>query len=578
QKTSEFFEEPLERRPADVPYPSGETQEEYGYEQESPEEEGEKSPNLAKKIAMGIAGATIGGAALAYGKISEKFGKGDDEKEGPQHVEEFHKEPGHFEETSTREQRDISPSDETKSHFYEEKHTKEIAPESHEEADSDVEMKDDFAPDSLVSSTYAIEEHAEGIVKDVLEQIEAENIMEMSQDSLNPPEPSSSHPMAQIVDEAEQDEGGVLEEVEFEDSLNVDRGEGSFLGVRDDLPLHRPSSPVPPAYVSEARDADEKMEVDSLNGDEGSSGNGSTIDVSKKKKTVSCDNVSESSLQEFERLEREIRDQVGSPGSQEELEKAAGSVSQTGSISSLVEFENIEKEIKEALAQTGGAEELMMLSDIREESEVEEMSIREDDEEEDDSLSENRLPQPGERRQSHYPVETMVTSTDSLEAVRQEQHPNLLETSTDSLESRSRHTLSPNQNEHDEFTRRQTDQDSLLEGVSQSNPSQETQMLSGDTVATYQEYQEDEDDKDSLTELLDSYPTTVTTFETVQQKDDGSTETITRRVLTRVTDPVHNRVRFTGTENEQRLQNLPVDHVVETVDEEGNVTSTRRIH
>ncbi|KAE9546427.1 hypothetical protein FO519_010361, partial [Halicephalobus sp. NKZ332] len=32
QKTSEFFEEPLERRPADVPYPSGETQEEYGYE------------------------------------------------------------------------------------------------------------------------------------------------------------------------------------------------------------------------------------------------------------------------------------------------------------------------------------------------------------------------------------------------------------------------------------------------------------------------------------------------------------------------------------------------------------------
>lgn len=70
--------------------------------------------------------------------------------------------------------------------------------------------------------------------------------------------------------------------------------------------------------------------------------------------------------------------------------------------------------------------------------------------------------------------------------------------------------------------------------------------MSADTDTTFQEYQEDEGDKDSLDGVVQSYPTTLTTFETIQTKEDGTTETITRRVLTRVTDPVHSRVRFTG--------------------------------
>uniref|UniRef100_A0AC35F863 Uncharacterized protein n=1 Tax=Panagrolaimus sp. PS1159 TaxID=55785 RepID=A0AC35F863_9BILA len=300
-------------------------------------------------------------------------------------------------------------------------------------------------------------------------------------------------------------------------------------------------------------------------------------DASKKKKHTSYDNVSESSLQEFERLEYELQERVGDSPTSENAEYEKVVESQTGSISSLIEFENIEREVREsAMAAAATAEEVMMLSDIREESEIEEMSVREDDEDEEDSLSETKPPQIGhDERQSHYPVETMLTSTDSLEAVNRQ--PILLETSTDSLEPRQIYSYSPNQNEHDEYTSHQTDQDSLLEGVSQSNLSQETQMLSGDTVATYQEYQDDDDDddKDSLTDVISSYPTTLTTFETVQRKDDGSVETISRRVMTRVTDPVHSRVKFTGTEDENRLHNIPVDHPVETVDEEGNVTTTQ---
>ncbi|KAE9547436.1 hypothetical protein FO519_009352, partial [Halicephalobus sp. NKZ332] len=148
QKTSEFFEEPLERRPADVPYPSGETQEEYGYEQESPEEEGEKSPNLAKKIAMGIAGATIGGAALAYGKISEKFGKGDEEEEKDL--------PPSYEQ-SERESVSSQPqhTEETKTSHYEEEHIPE-SPIQKEEHDYSTERSE---RESVSSQPQHVEEH-----------------------------------------------------------------------------------------------------------------------------------------------------------------------------------------------------------------------------------------------------------------------------------------------------------------------------------------------------------------------------------------------------------------------------------
>uniref|UniRef100_A0AC34FF40 Uncharacterized protein n=1 Tax=Panagrolaimus sp. ES5 TaxID=591445 RepID=A0AC34FF40_9BILA len=432
--------------------------------------------------------------------------------------------------------------------------------------------------DSLTTSTHKIEEHAEELVRDVLEQIENENLMEMSMDSLNLHEEGRGIPRI-----AEDQRDTELEDMDMEDSLNTGEqalSSGTMLGVQQDIPAFRPSSPVPPAFgkvedVEQEQVVDEQMDVDSLNGESGSSGEASVVDASKKKKHTSYDNVSESSLQEFERLEFELREHAGESPTSENAEYEKVVESQTGSISSLIEFENIEREVREnTLAQVATAEEVMMLSDIREESEIEEMSVREDDEEE-DSLSESKPPQIGhDERQSHYPAETMLTSTDSLEAVTRQ--PLILETSTDSLELRQNYNYSPNQNEHDEFTAHQTDQDSLLEGVSQSNLSQETQMLSGDTVATYQEYQdEDDDDKDSLTDVIASYPTTLTTFETVQRKDDGSVETISRRVMTRVTDPVHSRVRFTGTEDERRLHSIPVDHPVETVDEEGNVTTTQ---
>uniref|UniRef100_A0A914YT93 Uncharacterized protein n=1 Tax=Panagrolaimus superbus TaxID=310955 RepID=A0A914YT93_9BILA len=439
----------------------------------------------------------------------------------------------------------------------------------------EIEITSEFS----TPSTHKIEKHAEELVRDVLEQIESESLMEMSLDSLNLQEERSAIPQI-----AEDEREAELEDMDMEDSLNTGEqaiSSGQLLGVQQDIPAFRPSSPVPPAFgkvedAEEEQTADEQMEVDSLNGESGSSGEASVVDASKKKKHTSYDNVSESSLQEFERLEFELREHVNESPTSENAEYEKVVESQTGSISSLIEFENIEREVREnTLAHVATAEEVMMLSDIREESEIEEMSVREDDEEE-DSLSESKPPQIGhDERQSHYPAETMLTSTDSLEAVTRQ--PLLLETSTDSLELRQSYNYSPNQNEHDEYTSHQTDQDSLLEGVSQSNLSQETQMLSGDTVATYQEYQDedDDDDKDSLTDVIDSYPTTLTTFETVQRKDDGSVETISRRVMTRVTDPVHSRVRFTGTEDERRLHNIPVDHPVETVDEEGNVTTTQ---
>jgi hypothetical protein len=104
-------------------------------------------------------------------------------------------------------------------------------------------------------------------------------------------------------------------------------------------------------------------------------------------------------------------------------------------------------------------------------------------------------------------------------------------------------------------------------------------MLSGDTVGTYQEYHEEERDslEGDMDHVLGSYPTTLTTFETVQLKDDGTEERISRRVLTRVRDPVMSHVQFTGTENEQIVMDALArgdEQQYETVDAEGNVTRT----
>jgi hypothetical protein len=106
--------------------------------------------------------------------------------------------------------------------------------------------------------------------------------------------------------------------------------------------------------------------------------------------------------------------------------------------------------------------ELMILSDIREESEVEEMSVHEDDENP-DSLNEARV----------IGQEQMLTSIDSLEpgsAYAQAHH---MDTSVDSLEP----TL----------IQAHAD-DSLLEGASHHDiQSQDTQAgLSNDTAATFQ--------------------------------------------------------------------------------------------
>ncbi|EFO91081.1 hypothetical protein CRE_20644 [Caenorhabditis remanei] len=119
-------------------------------------------------------------------------------------------------------------------------------------------------------------------------------------------------------------------------------------------------------------------------------------------------------------------------------------------------------------------------------------------------------------------------------------------------------------------------QDSLLEGASQGIESTQSThgLLSGDTMGTLVT----DDDRDSLdgevSNMLQSYPTTLTTFQTTVVGPDGSLQTISRRVETRVTDPLVSHVTFTGTESQERLDQLPDDEQFETVDTEGNVTRT----
>ncbi|VDN59031.1 unnamed protein product [Dracunculus medinensis] len=337
---------------------------------------------------------------------------------------------------------------------------------------------------------------------------------------------------------------------------------------------------------------EEPEEIDSLNGRSGSSSNGQTIDsiIMAKYKHISSDNVSETSLQEFERIERDVMNKGESSLSGSEMELYIASKLKTttnGSTSSLAEFERLEREVSEISPQ----EEIMILSDIREESEIEsEMSTQDDDDDESDSIPEVKsIPV----RDDTLVITPIASPTDSIEKDFVNVIPELLETSTDSLELCSSSMIShfipidkhlstdyeiidkTRENLHDSLENIMQDKDSVLEGASsQEMASQDTQLvLSGDT---YQEYQDE--DKDSLVgdmdTMLGEYPTTLTTYETVQLKEDGSVEKIYRQVLTRVRDPIISHVQFTGTENEQRLRELVREEEYETMDSEGNVTRT----
>ncbi|KAI1724890.1 hypothetical protein Ddc_06161 [Ditylenchus destructor] len=377
----------------------------------------------------------------------------------------------------------------------------------------------------------------------------------------------------------------------------------------------RPKSPVPPraaeAVVTSGSPQEEQAKTgpgstESLPGNVDSAGSSPSISSLQRRKdqqlAIAADNLSEGSLQEFERLEQEIQLRRGSgasggspnggiPAAEEKLIL----IQSAGSLNSLQEFENLEKEVgvhetTQAQPPEGiGAEDVMMLSDIREESdEAEEMSTREDDEDEESSadivpslphIADQEVPKDDYQHQldaSAYAQEAMLCSIDSLEAGRQphagtEYDHHLMETSVDSLEAGIIHGSELVQHEREKS-------DSVIDNISQDSRnqphSQETGM-SADTDTTFQEYQEDEGDKDSLDGVVQSYPTTLTTFETIQTKDDGTTETITRKVLTRVTDPVHSRVRFTGTDSEDQLRNISTEPI-ESVDEEGNITTIRR--
>ncbi|VDK28066.1 unnamed protein product [Gongylonema pulchrum] len=338
---------------------------------------------------------------------------------------------------------------------------------------------------------------------------------------------------------------------------------------------------------------EEPEEADSLNGRSASS-NGQGVDISMavgKYKTVSSDNVSETSLQEFERIERDVLNKGESSLSGSEMELyVSGKLKPgtNGSTSSLAEFERLEQEVG---TEGSPQDDAMMLSDIREESEVEDMSVRDDDEEDHDSIPDIQAIPVVEDTQVVTPL---ASPHDSIEKDFEKVIPEVLETSTDSLEAAipEKQIISEGslvgyevvdckageERLHDSLEIIPQDKDSVLEGASiQELTSQDTQvLLSGDTTGTYQEYQDEE--KDSLTgdmdTMLGDYPTTLTTFETTQVCDDGSTEVISRRVLTRVTDPIINHVQFTGTENEHRVRDLEREEEFETVDAEGNVTRT----
>ncbi|KHJ93446.1 hypothetical protein OESDEN_06643, partial [Oesophagostomum dentatum] len=181
---------------------------------------------------------------------------------------------------------------------------------------------------------------------------------------------------------------------------------------------------------------EEPEDVESING----SGNSSvgvpsdTLALVGKYKHVSSDNVSLTSLQEFERLEQMVLNRGEGSLSASEIELyAAGKLrnsggSGEGSVSSLAEFEKLEQELT---ANLSPQEEVAMLPEIREESEVEDMSVRDDDEEEHSETEVKTRPIDEEDLRAQTPVASPVDSLDREPIVAALP---LLETSTDSLE------------------------------------------------------------------------------------------------------------------------------------------------
>lgn len=309
----------------------------------------------------------------------------------------------------------------------------------------------------------------------------------------------------------------------------------------------RPKSPIPP-LLAQTLSKNHEGSSDSLN-NESVESNSSNNSIKKLKNyeqllTMNGDNVSVGSLQEFERLERELlqnenkqENEDSSPNEAEKANQNANGGSKTGSISSLIEFENLEQEVREAvgIAAAALAEDVMILSDIREESEeaegAEEMSTHEDDDEENDrdSLSPKNVDK-----------NIMLSSVDSLMG---QQH--LMEISADSLEI------------------------DLLQGhkkIREYNAMTDS-LEDNETDTTFQEYQENKE----LDEETNLYPTTITTFQTSQTKEDGTTETITRQVKTLVKDPVHSHISFINLDSRE---NLPQGQQIRTIDKEGNITTT----
>ncbi|EJW82740.1 hypothetical protein WUBG_06348 [Wuchereria bancrofti] len=377
----------------------------------------------------------------------------------------------------------------------------------------------------------------------------------------------------------------------IEKDQEVESAKQTTLSSSEEYPTYMENGQVNPVEVELETVDEEPEEADSLNGRSASSnGQGTDISVTVGKyKTISSDNVSETSLQEFERIERDVLNKGESSlsGSEVELYVAGKLKTADGSTSSLAEFERLEQEV---VVEGSLQDEAMILSDIREESEVEEMSIRDDDEEH-DSISDIKAIPVEEDIQVATPL---ASPTDSIERDFENFVPEAMGTSIDSLEINAppAHTQSDligerylteyeviekvHEGMHDSLEIIPQDKDSMQKEVAVREVSKDRQALvSDDTVSIYQDQEEE---KDSLTGDLDTmlhdYPTTLTTFETMQVNEDGSTEIISRRVLTRVTDPVISHVQFTGTENEHRLRDLEREEEFETVDMEGNVTRT----
>ncbi|GMR48209.1 hypothetical protein PMAYCL1PPCAC_18403, partial [Pristionchus mayeri] len=340
---------------------------------------------------------------------------------------------------------------------------------------------------------------------------------------------------------------------------------------------------------------EEAEDGESVNESGSSSNGGDTLQRLGKYKHPSSDNVSLTSLQEFERLEAKITGEGSLSGSDIELFGQGARRSMEGSHDSLAEFERLEEEVKKMSPQ---GEEVMMLSDIREESECEEMSTKGDDEEDVQSSEEMRVRPIDEDDR----VGTPMASPDSIEGefdkitdadIAAAEAAAYMEQSADSLELGAT-ALRMEESMEDsslavhpegrlappgegalrdslENVALSHDKDSLLEGGTSQEmfTSQDTHGMSGDTFH--------DDEVDSLSGEMTSaggFPITLTTFETRRVSPDGSVETLSRRVQTRVTDPVSSHVQFTGTETEDQIKELEQMGVKETRDEEGNVTRT----